>query len=317
MSVKSKAIVKAIRLCAKMNPDLTPHPISRVESLNKHSKWHYRHSSALTVKKETTESGVGFLHITLNQSKAAEPQSGKALFYVHGGVFIADLHPFYINAAERIMRATGCAEAILPDYRTLPDHAYPTQLNDVKEVWDRCTADFSPKNIIVSGDSAGGNLALALLLTLRDESKEMPRGGVFFSPWLDMLCTGESYFFNYERDAMFGNKKVGTHEERRKRLIESEIFSYAKAVSEEERKHPYLSPVYGEYHGMPPMFFSVGEDEMLRSDTETAVKKLKAENVTVQQEMGAGMFHIYALFPVLPEAGKAYKALQDFSEKYF
>ena len=68
---------------------------------------------------------------------------------------------------------------------------------------------------------------------------------------------------------------------------------------------------------MPPMFFSVGEDEMLRSDTETAVKKLKAENVTVRQETGAGMFHIYALFPILPEAGKAFKALQDFSEKYF
>lgn len=314
VSKRGKTAVALLKRLSRMNPDLTPHPIARVDRLSRRSKWHYPPKRTVTVTKEHTEDGVPFVRLKLR-----EPQrtGGKKLFYVHGGVFIADLHPFYISSAERIMRTVGCDEAILPDYRTLPDHTYPAQLEDVRSVWDTVTADINPDSTVVSGDSAGGNLALALLLMLRDENREMPRGGAFFSPWLDMLCMGESYLYNYDRDAMFGNKRIGTHEERRKRLIESEIFSYARALTEEERSAPYVSPVYGDYRGMPPMFFAVGEDELLRSDTETVVSKLKSQNIAAECELGSGMFHIYALFPILPESRKAFQALKIFSEKYF
>lgn len=314
ISLRGKAVVSALKIISRMNPDLTPHPIARVERLSRRSKWHYTAKRTVTVTKEKTENGIPFVRLKLREPLRT---GNKKLFYIHGGVFIADLHPFYINVAERIMRTVGCDEAVLPDYRTLPEHSYPTQLEDVKAVWNTVTSDIKPDSIVISGDSAGGNLALALLLMLRDEKREMPKGGAFFSPWLDMLCMGESYLYNYDRDAMFGNKKIGTHEERRKRLIESEIFSYAKALTEEERSSPYVSPVYGDYRGMPPTFFAVGEDELLRSDTETVVAKLKAQNTATECETGSGMFHIYALFPVLPESRKAFQALKSFAEKYF
>jgi acetyl esterase/lipase len=141
----------------------------------------------------------------------------------------------------------------------------------------------------------------------------MPMAGAFFSPWADMLCEGESYKFNYEKDAMFGNKAVGSHEERRKRLIQSEIFSYANHLSEDERKHPYVSPVYGSYKGFPPVFISAGENEMLLSDSETIGKKLTEAGSKVTMVKGEGMFHIYALFTLLPQARVAMKELENFS----
>ena len=134
-----------------------------------------------------------------------------------------------------------------------------------------------------------------------------------------MTCSGSSYDTNYEKDAMFGSKINGEEfEARRVRLMHSSHFGYASLLSDEERRSPYVSPVYGDYHGFPPMFFAVGENELLLSDTLSIVEKLTNEKTKVKCMIGEGMFHIYALFPsLIPEATVVFKELAVFSKDIF
>ena len=132
-----------------------------------------------------------------------------------------------------------------------------------------------------------------------------------------MTCSGSSYDTNYEKDAMFGSKINGEEfEARRIRLMHSSHFGYASLLSDEERRSPYVSPVYGDYHGFPPMFFAVGGNELLLSDTLTVTEKLKAEGIYTECSVSDGMFHIFALFPsLIPEARQVFRQLADFSKR--
>ena len=270
----------------------------------------------LSLTKNTTDRGSRY-EVARECGKG---NASKAIYYIHGGAFVSPLNVFYRNLSSHFIRATHDAEVILLDYSLAPEFCYPTQLDEAYDVWNEITdkLGYSPKDVLIGGDSAGGNIVLSLMLKLRDERREMPLGAFCISPWSDMTASGESYFKNYGRDVVFGQKGVRATDELRLRLIKSGLFSHVADIPLEARSEAYISPVFGEYYGFPQMMFTVGEYEMLFSDTYDIAKKLEKENIQVELEIGKRMFHIYPLLRnILPESRRSFKKILSFIEKCY
>ena len=159
-----------------------------------------------------------------------------------------------------------------------------------------CASD----KIVVAGDSAGGGLALALCLYLKDKKKPLPKNLVLMSPWTDLAATGDSYETNFEKDPLFGN------------TTDSMIYNNAY-YGDNDPKLPYISPLYGDYEGLPPMLFQVGGAEMLLSDSVRAAKKAKAAECEVHLTVYDEMFHVFQLgMKMMKESRNAWKEIEEF-----
>lgn len=177
-------------------------------------------------------------------------------------------------------------------------------------MWAALTTYAKPKNIIVGGDSSGGNLALAMLLKLRDDKREMPCGCFFLSPWTDMTASGKSYALNYKNDVEIGDKKGVFNKATRQSLLESYLF---ECIGDADRTSPYVSPAFADFSGFPPMMLFAGGHEMLLDDTLTVYNKAKSAGVNVRLETQPGMFHSYVLYQdYMPESKVSYNKLKSF-----
>lgn len=310
MSIRGKATCFILNRCVSLNPEKNISAGKTIAALDKKSSGR-RLSSRLVCESAVTNNGTRYKRVSLKGSEV----NGKAIYYIHGGAFVAGLNPFYLELSSELIEANGGGEVIFLDYGTVPEHKYPAQLDEALDLWNEITRKlgYLPENVTVGGDSAGGNLTLALLLKLRDNGFAMPKCAFCISPWADMTASGDSYFFNYRKDVLFGDRKKDATEKLRQKLVLSDLFGYASDLSGELRRDPYVSPVFADYHGFPPMFFTVGGDEMLLCDTLRIAKKLKKANRSVTVDVGKGMFHIYALFfNYLPEARRSFDKLKSF-----
>jgi acetyl esterase/lipase len=159
---------------------------------------------------------------------------------------------------------------------------------------------FKGEQIIVVGDSAGGGLAMALTMYLRDHNMPLPCGIVAMSPWTDVTASGESYTLNYELDPLFGNSK--------------ETMIYVNEYAgDHDKKDPYISPIYGNFRKFPPMLIQVGSTEMLLSDSITAASMADIAGVEVRLSIYDDMFHVFQMAgKLLPEAKKAWEEVEQF-----
>lgn len=301
-----------LRKTNNLNPVFTPHAVKKIRKLAA-SSLNDKTPKGFTLSKEKTPNGTLFERVT----KDSAAKTGRVIYFLHGGAYISGLLSFYRNFAKDFCDAANGAEMIYLDYHLAPEHLYPTQLNEALDVWDDLTnrQGYLPENIMIAGDSAGANLTLALMLKLRDTGRKMPKAGLCISAWADMTGKGETFSANYGNDIMFGEKGKELTEEARERLIHSEIFCYA---GDADRTDPYVSPVYGEYHDFPPMFFAAGGHEMLLSDTLTIVENLKKNAVPVEYDIQPEMFHIYAIYGnFIIEAKESYRKIILFINKQF
>ena len=113
------------------------------------------------------------MHKERHKVSASQP-SGKVIYYIHGGCYISGLTYNYRDFCAPFCDLINGAEIVLLDYKLSPEYKYPIQLNEALDLWKTITTYVKPENIIVGGDSSGGNLALAMLLKLRDENRELP-----------------------------------------------------------------------------------------------------------------------------------------------
>ena len=149
-----------------------------------------------------------------------------------------------------------------------------------------------PADILIVGESAGGGLCLASLLAIRDEGLPLPAAGVALSPWTDLTCSGESYRTNERRDISI--------------LGSWEIWSGYYA-GETDPRHPHISPVYGDLHGLPPVLIEVGSHEILLDDARLFASRAKAAGVEVTLRVWEDMVHCFPLLaPAFPEASQAW-----------
>jgi cation diffusion facilitator CzcD-associated flavoprotein CzcO/acetyl esterase/lipase len=226
---------------------------------------------------------------------AFAPAPATTLLYLHGGGFV--------GCSPRTHRPLTAALALqglrvfVPDYRLAPEHPFPAAVGDAQAVWRALRSEVAGR-LVVAGDSAGGNLALGLMLVLRDAGEALPDAGVLFSPALDFTGGSASMETNAERDAMFPGRQ-----------LENLLPHYLAGA---DAAQPLASPLLGELHGLPPLLVHVGANEVLRDDSLRLADKARAAGVVVQLRIWPGVFHVWQLACWLPEAKRSVRQAADF-----
>jgi len=223
----------------------------------------------------------------------------RAILYLHGGGYVTGSIVTHRATAARISRASG-ARVLVIDYRLAPEHPFPAAVDDATAAYKWMLAQgLKPSRIAVAGDSAGGGLTLATLLALRDAKQPLPAAAVAISPWTDLEGTGESIKTKADRDPMvaMGN------------LNESAKMYYAH----NDPKHPLISQIHADFHGLPPLLIQVGEAEILLDDARRVAKLAKSHGVQVELEEWDEMVHVWHAFAkILPEGQQAIDKLGAF-----
>lgn len=213
----------------------------------------------------------------------------RLMLYFHGGGYVMGSVPAHRSIVAKFVKNTGVG-ALLFDYRLAPEHPYPAALEDAVAAY-RFLLDqgVSPARIVFVGDSAGGGLCLATLLAVRDRGIPLPAGAVALSPWTDLKLTGESY---KRRDPVAPDGSA---------MVYSKYYA-----GDNDPGLPYISPLYGDLHGLPPLLIYVGGTEAMLDDSTSFAAKAAADGVDVTLRVGDGMVHCYpVLAPLFPEATQA------------
>ncbi len=228
-------------------------------------------------------------------------ECGDVVLQLHGGGYIAKIRNAYRDLAVRYASMGEGRRVLSVDYRVAPEHPYPAALEDAAAAYQwLMDSGYEGGQIILAGDSAGGGLVLALAMFLRDHGRPLPQRIIMMSPWTDLTASGDSYRDNYECDPLFGNTR------------ESMIYN-GEYVGEQDPAQPYLSPLFGDFAGLPPMLFQVGGLEMLLSDSVEAARKAEQAGCQVELTVYEDMFHVFQLgMDKLPESREAWKQVERF-----
>lgn len=224
--------------------------------------------------------------------------AGRVILYVHGGAFVAQSPDLHVTMVAPWCRALS-SRALMVDYRLAPEHPYPAAINDVYAAYRWLILEgWSPNRIVLAGDSAGGNLALALLHRLKAAGEPLPVCAVLLSPFVDFTLSGASIVRESRRDPVF-------------------TLAFACAIRgqyapPERFLDPTVSPLFGDYQGLPPLLFQVGSTEMLLDDSTRAAARAHAAGVQVELEVWHKLPHVFQALPMLPEARQAAKRIVDF-----
>jgi monoterpene epsilon-lactone hydrolase len=238
---------------------------------------------------------IGHLDAVSFQPKKLNKE--RIVLYLHGGAYVAGSVNTHRALIARVARAAKC-EAIGIDYRLAPEHPYPAALDDSLFAYNYLV-EKGYKSIFLAGDSAGGGLALATMLQLRDKGLQMPAGVSLISPWTDLAMTGESV-------------KTKEHVDP---LINPNILSAfaQKYIGDDIALNPLISPLYANLSNLSPVFIQVGGNELLLDDATRLAKKLKKAGCNVEMEVWDSMFHVWHyLGGLVPEAQTAINAMGNF-----
>ncbi len=230
-------------------------------------------------------------------TQAGLPEAAPVLLYLHGGGYLACSPKTHRPITGAFAKAG--LRVWVPDYRLAPEHPFPAAVEDAEAAWHGLIArGYAAANIGVAGDSAGGGLALALMLALRDGKQALPAAAVLFSPWTDLAATGESMKTNAKRDAMF--HAPGTAE------------GSAYYLGAADARTPLASPLYADLHGLPPLLIHAGDREILRDDSTRLTKKARAAGVSVEERIWPVVPHVWQLASFVPEARESLKRAAEF-----
>ena len=211
--------------------------------------------------------------------------TGPVVVYLHGGAFLIGSAQIYRYQSSRIARLAG-ATVVAVDYRLAPEHPFPAALDDVVNAFQGVSRrGIDPRRVVLAGDSAGGNLALAAAMRLRDEGSPLPAGLVLISPWVDLTCASASMETN-------ANPR---HLAQRQGLLSSA----SAYVDDENPLQPYASPLFGELGSLPPVLIQVGALETLLDESVKLERALSVAATEVRLETYDGMVHEWHLLSAL------------------
>ncbi len=205
------------------------------------------------------------------------------ILYCHGGGYSTGSSKYARTITSKLAMSTSM-DVLAFDYRLAPENPYPAALEDAMKVWDYLMLlGYGARDVILAGDSAGGNLALALALKLKQEQRLLPRGLVLISPWTDLTFSGMSFQKKAECDPVLD---VEYMEEIRRYYASGQDFS-----------NPLISPLFGDLTAFPPTYIQVGENEILYSDAVRLHKKLVDANVSTRIDKYEKMWHVFQMAP--------------------
>ena len=220
------------------------------------------------------------------------------LLYLHGGGYFgcsAESHrPITAYYALHGFRVFA------PDYRLAPENRFPAAVEDAVAFYRALLGEgYSPERIVVAGESAGGGLALSLILALRDAGVPLPAAAALFSPWTDLAATGDSIRTNTRRCAMFEGAGVA--------------FSARYYLGDTDPRNPLASPLYANLAGLPPLLIHVGADEVLLDDSTRLAERARAVGVSVELKVWPVVPHAWQLAPhLIPEARQSLRESDAF-----
>lgn len=228
------------------------------------------------------------------------PSQDGVILFLHGGGYCVGSLDSHRPLSATLAKASGLTVFAL-DYRLAPEHPYPAALNDAVSAY-RSLLDEGHERIVLAGDSAGGGLALATALSLRDAGLPSPAALLLVSPWGDLGCGGATMVSNAAADPM---------------LSQAALQRWAAAyVGRVPTDHPLCSPLFADLKGLPPVILQAGSDEILLDDTLRLEKALQQARVPVTLQVYPGLWHDFHLQAgVLDEADDAIGKLGSFARE--
>lgn len=220
-----------------------------------------------------------------------QARRGRALLYLHGGGYMAGSPRTHRAITARLAHRLGVAVFAL-DYRLAPEHPYPAALEDALAAW-RWLLDegWRPDRLWLAGDSAGGGLALALMLACKQQSLPLPAAAALFSPWTDLTCSGAAVTENAERCAWFTAPQLH---------FAARLYAHHHALVD-----PLVSPLFGDLSGLPPLLLHASDSELLRDDSLRLEARARAAGTQVRLRLWHGLPHAWPNFAGLMPEGDA------------
>ncbi|MDG1197299.1 MAG: alpha/beta hydrolase [Actinomycetota bacterium] len=226
--------------------------------------------------------------------------SDAVILYFHGGGYVGGSIASHRNLTGNLALASKC-QLLSVEYRLAPENPHPAAVEDALNSYKWLLSEgYDPKKIAISGDSAGGGLAIAAQLKIRDEGLPLPVASAPISPWIDMGLSGDTMSSRQSRDPLI-----------RLDLIREFKSQFLGPIN--NSNDPYASPLQADLSGLPPMLIHVGDDEMLLSDSERLAEKASAAGVSVTLEIWPEMIHVWHTFVGLfPEAQDGINRIAEF-----
>ncbi len=288
--------LRATLLDMYLRSTMKPKPLHEIDSIELRD-WFDKRAIMLTPK------GVDLETVTEGPVKGEWHRlpggATRTILYLHGGAYVFGSPRLY-RTMTYPWALQAKAEVFAPVYRLAPENPCPAAIEDAVAAFDwLVSGGEKPDSIVIAGDSAGGGLALAAMMALRDAGKPLPAGAVLFSPWTDLACTGPSHAANDRTDAMFKRETVAKGGAR-----------YSGTL---DMKDPRVSPLYGDFKGLPPMLVFASRSELLFDDSARLVPKAKSAGVPMRLEARDGLPHVWPIFHALiPEARESIRIASEF-----
>lgn len=205
------------------------------------------------------------------------------ILYCHGGGYATGSIKYARTITSKLAMSTSM-DVLAFDYRLAPEHPYPAAIEDAMRAWNYLMLlGYGARDVIIAGDSAGGNLALVLGLKLKEEQRLLPRGLMLLSPWTDMTFSGLSFQNKAQSDPILDAEYLYRIRE-----------GYAGV---QDFTNPTLSPLFGDLKNFPPTYIQVGENEILYSDAVRLHKRLVEANVSTHIDIFERMWHVFQMAP--------------------
>ena len=245
--------------------------------------------------------GVANEGVDLNgvQAEWTLPDDGDpsgTLLYLHGGGYFQGSIATHRRLVAALCLAGG-TRGLSVGYRLAPEHRFPAAVDDAVAAYRWLISDGGeePDRVIIAGDSAGGGLTFATLIALRDAGDPMPAGGFGISPWTDLAGTGDSLLTRKDQDPFIDPNEV--HQ------------TAARYAGDTDPRHPLVSPLYGDLHGLPPLLIHVGGAEVLYDDAARMADAARGAGVEVEFADWPDAFHVWHMMAgMIPEADEAVAA---------
>lgn len=213
----------------------------------------------------------------------------RVILYFHGGGHVFGSPKTHSAMLAQLAKRVGC-EAILPVYPLSPENVFPASLDVLRAVYDGLLAQgMRGGQIVVGGDSAGGNLAMSLLAQLLRDGADLPAGVFAFSPLTDMTYSGASFQFNADADVILPAERAT---EMAQMYLDGHV-----------ALDPFVSPIFADFAGAPPVWLTVGDTEILLDDTRRLAANMQKQGVDAQMHIERDLPHVWPIFHnILPEA---------------
>ena len=253
-----------------------------------------RRSQELLGQLAAPMAGLSWEEFSLSGMKAAwmrlerPHRHARCVLYCHGGGYTSGNLGYSRVLASKLVRSTGL-DTLSFEYRLAPEHPYPAALEDAFRAWDHLMyLGYGAKDVVLAGDSAGGNMALVLCLALRRAGRMLPGALLLMSPWTDMTASGASYSERAEADPILTNEYIQAVRE-----------AYAPGA---DYSRPEFSPLFGDFSAFPPALIQVGTHEILYSDSERLAERMKAAGCYCRLEVWENMWHVFQMAPAKKSA---------------